>query len=229
MTRHSIFIDVGSHRGETLQEVTKPLWKFNVIFGFEPQKSLATSLQKEFSIHKNVVILPVGLSDHSGTSLLYGSGMGASIFSGKRDIDARTTQFIELMSAAYFFNKNINNYDCVIMKLNCEGAEAQILTDLTSNNELDKITNVMIDFDLRKIRGLQQQPSKTINMLKSAKFTRYFLAEDVMVGKTHGERIHNWLAHVPTLDDFCTCPAQVKGNIKTPNLKRRVRRFFRYP
>ncbi len=232
MNGRRIFIDVGGERGQTIREVTGPLWAFDVVFCFEPQLAMASNLREKFSKNcrraVDVVIVSAGLSDVTGATPLYGGGGSASIFEGKRNVDANDVQMIEVISSAEFFKKNIRQEDIVIMKLNCEGAEGRILTNLAEHGQLNKITNVMIDFDLRKIRGFRREPRRIMKMLAREGFDRYFLVDDVMLGKTHAHRIRNWLSHVPELPMFCNRAAELAASARTPPLRRRIRRFFRY-
>ena len=200
-----VFIDVGGHRGETLEEISKPIWLFDRIFCFEPQLDCVKSLRERFT-KGNIRIIPAALDDATGTSILFGSEMGASLFEDKADIDRNRQQQIHTLRATEFFRKHIHEDDLVIMKLNCEGAEGRILRDLMESDELHKIGNVMIDFDLHKIRSMRSEPRRILRMLTNVGFRNYFLAEDVMVGTTHASRIRNWLAHVPQLNEFCVQP-----------------------
>ena len=205
-----------------------PIWSFDTVYCFEPQKSLAEKLLEEFGDRPDIVIVAAALSDRTERTILYGQGGGATIFAEKREVDADETQDIETISAARFFSQNITADDCVVVKLNCEGAEGGILRDLAANGQLNKVANVMIDFDLRKVHGSRREPRRILRVLAASGFDRYLLAEDVMVGETHAHRIRNWLAHVPQLDSFCTRPAEIRKNAVPAPLRRRIKRFFRY-
>ena len=226
MGGRNIFVDVGGAYGQTIEEISGPLWKFDLIFSFEPQKTFADNLKKKYG--SVATIIPAALSDSTGQCNLYGDGGSASIFSRKRNVDIAKVQVIETISANEFFQDNIGTEDFVLIKLNCEGAEGRILTDLAAGRQLDKVANVMIDFDLRKVRGARRQPRKIMNMLAEQGFDRYFLSDDVMLGKSHAERIRNWLAHIPELERFCTDSMKIVAERKSPPLRRRIRRFFRY-
>lgn len=223
----AVFIDVGGHRGETLEEISKPLWLFDRIFCFEPQLACVKYLREKFS-RENIKIIPAALDDSTGTRILFGSEMGASLFEDKADIDSSRQQQIHTLRSTEFFRQHIHEDDLVIMKLNCEGTEGRILCDLMQSDELHKIGNVMIDFDLRKIRRMRREPKRILRMLSNVGFQNYFLAEDVMVGATHASRIRNWLAHVPQLKVFCAQPDMIAEGRKKPGLSRRIRRFIRY-
>ncbi len=229
--RKNIFIDVGGGLGETLLEVTGALWKFDLIYSFEPQETMLSQLRTRFSSEiksGRVVVIPAGLADFTGEKILYGEGHGASIYAEKQDIDSSKKQIIKLIDVAEFFRENISNDDMVIMKLNCEGSEGIILESLAESAQIEKLTNIMIDFDLRKIRGMKQEPKNVIRLLKKIDFKHYFLVKEVMLGKTHEQRIRNWLAQIPELEEFCNDPLIARNSIKKAKFHRRIRMFFRH-
>ena len=82
---------------------------------------------------------------------LYDPGSrGASLFADK----FRTTpaeEVIRLVRATDWFRAELGADDVIYMKLNCEGAEADIVADLLDSGELSRVRAVMIDPDVRKI------------------------------------------------------------------------------
>lgn len=134
----NIFLDVGGHKGQTVEEVLKPIYKFDVIHCFEPQLECCELMKEKFLTHivsGRLILHNFGLSDFNDIAKLYGEGMGASTFKDKQDIVSAKSQECSFVSAAYFFDKYINNQDLVIMKLNCEGGEISILEDLIKNKK----------------------------------------------------------------------------------------------
>ncbi len=51
----------------------------------------------------------------------------------------------------------------------------------------------MIDFDIRKVPGLEHHEQKIIERMKRVGFNKYSLCDHVMIGTTHQNRIRNWL------------------------------------
>ena len=199
-----IFLDVGAHLGETLEEVVKDEYLFDIIHCFEPMKQPFTKLKKRFDrerfaqygqkdSHPKIFYHNFGLSDSTAQKTIYGSGAGASIFSNKGDINSKQSQKCDFLSASQFFRQNLTKEDVIIVKLNCEGAEILILRDLLRSGEIFKINNVMIDFDAVKIPSLKTEPTILLEEMKRADFRNYALCRGVMRGATHSKRIANWL------------------------------------
>lgn len=44
-----IFLDVGRHKGETLEEVLKPAYHFNAVHSFEPQPECCARIRRKFN------------------------------------------------------------------------------------------------------------------------------------------------------------------------------------
>lgn len=191
-----IFLDVGSHEGQTLEEVTKPRYRFDRIYAFEPMAREFDILTERFGHLGNVALFNFGLADSSGRRDLYGTndGMEASIYPEKLDTDETVVSRCSFVRASEFVAElpDVPIY----VKLNCEGAEVLILDDLIGSREIHRLANVMIDFDIRKVPGRDHEAAAVLRRLKSVGFTRFSLCEKVMIGPTHQDRIANWLTKV---------------------------------
>ncbi len=191
-----IFLDVGGHLGQTLEEITKPGYHFDQIYCFEPMPREFAQLQARFSGCANVLLQNYGLADSTGSRCIYGTNadMGASIYQSKSDLDdPNIVTECAFVRASDFFRGEIEPDDLVVMKLNCEGSETIICNDLLDSGEIEKIANAMIDFDVRKIPERAGEERALLDRFREAGFTRYSKAEDVMHGPTHQARIRNWI------------------------------------
>lgn len=193
-----IFLDIGAHEGHTLEEVTKPAWPFTRIYAFEPMPDQYETLRARFGSDERVSLLAYGLSNKSGAATLYGSnaGLEASLYADKIDVDETIATECLFVRASAFFEMTLNREEPVFVKLNCEGAEVPILDDLIDSGEIWKATNVMIDFDIRKVPGKESEAERILARLAEIGFDRYCLCEDVMHGATHQDRIAAWLRGV---------------------------------
>ena len=79
------------------------------------------------------------------------------------------------------------------MKLNCEGAEADIVEDLLESGELARVRSVMIDPDVRKIPSQAHRERELRERLRASGLTNYTMEDEAMVGETHRARIQHWL------------------------------------
>jgi len=190
-----IFVDVGAHDGQTLEEVVKPRHGFDVIYAFEPMPDQYRTLRERFSDDPRVRLLNAGLADDVGARILYGdnSQMDATLYPTKRDIPDPSFQTKCLFVRASTFFLALPAEETVVVKLNCEGAEVLILNDLIESGTIWRIHEAMIDFDIRKVDGHEHEEQEILDRLGDIGFTRYVLSEDVMSGETHQDRIANWL------------------------------------
>ena len=79
------------------------------------------------------------------------------------------------------------------MKLNCEGAECDILLNLFKSGEATKLTEALIDFDATKIPSAQGRVAKVQALLKNATFSYHYPEEVQYEMVTNFGGIRNWL------------------------------------
>ena len=184
-----IFLDVGAHHGETLQEVLKKKYNFDVIYAFEPSKKCLSKLKKYKS--KKLIINNFGLGKKFENKELYSpGGLGANVYVNSNN---QNTERILIKQASKWFKNNIKNNDIVFVKLNCEGGECDIINDLLINKQFYKIYNIMITFDVRDIPGKEYEELIIRKKLKNYKLNNFCFSDDVMIGNTHKKRIEYWL------------------------------------
>ncbi len=200
----NIFLDVGGHEGQTLQEVLRPAYRFDVIHCFEPQRECYELLKRKFGAYLGgrLVLHNFGLADFDGEKELYGEGIGASLFPDKRDVDNREIQKCRFVRASSFFCEHINAGNLVVMKLNCEGGEVLILRDLIQSAKIHLLSNVMIDFDIRKVPSKKHEQGNIINELNEAGFKNYINEKETMIGITHQASIRFWLSNLDNAEEF---------------------------
>lgn len=191
-----IFLDVGGNVGQSLEEAVKPCWRFDHLWSFEPMAEEAAVLAERFGGLANVTVCPYGLLDRSGWVPVYGTNacIEASIWPQKTDVDADVIHLCPMVEASEFFRANIAADDYVIMKLNCEGAEVLILDNLADSGELDKVGAAMIDPDINRVPGEEQTLVDLLARFEAIGFDRYQMADRVMKGDTHQDRIAHWLS-----------------------------------
>lgn len=191
-----VFVDVGAHIGYTLEEVIKPKYAFDKIYAFEPMPRQFVGLTCAYSTISNVELFHCGLLDITGQRNIYGTNalLEASIHPNSGVVNGSVVTVCDFIEASEFFRTRLSSDDTNIVKLNCEGSEILILNNLMDSGEIWKIANVMIDFDIRKVSGLEYQEQQILDRFKEIGFKNYSLCDDVMVGSTHQERIAHWLA-----------------------------------
>lgn len=199
-----IFLDVGGHYGETLEEVMAPYWAFDHVFTFEPDPDCVAIIKEKFSqelADDRLSIVQAGLSSREGEALLYGDnqGGGATILENKKGMDRAVVKSIPLLNAATFLRATLREVDVPYLKLNCEGAEVEILNHLVAEGLIHRFASIMADFDITKTKGGFFKKRDTIQRLRQAGYQQLCLSEEVMVGKTYRDRTANWLLRYPEL------------------------------
>jgi FkbM family methyltransferase len=186
-----VFLDVGAHTGESLHAVRDPKYGFERIYCFEPASSCWPAL--EAVRDHRVTVCRFGLWDKTCAQPLYDAGsIGASLFADKFELRP-SNELVRFVRATEWFGENLGEGDEIYLKLNCEGAEFDIVEDLLDSGEFAQVRSAMIDPDVRKIPSRAHRERELRARLAADGATNYFLEEDVMVGATHRERIQNWL------------------------------------
>ncbi|MFA4890700.1 MAG: FkbM family methyltransferase [Candidatus Paceibacterota bacterium] len=149
-----IFLDVGAYTGDTAKAVLSSKHYFDKIYCFEPQIELCEMI-REINNSK-ITVCEYGLWNKTCGSRLYWTNRknGATIYKNKfikkadSEIKSLDGKFVK---ASDWFRDNLKYDDYVVMKINCEGAECDILDDLFESGEYKKLNALMVDFDVRKI------------------------------------------------------------------------------
>lgn len=115
------------------------------VYAYEPVRSTYELLQSNIAINgiKNVKSFNYGVSNLMGKSLINvspASGL-SSLFSGSR---SKKTEEIRLVTIDKIFREN-NIKKCDLLKVDCEGAEYDIFTNLSAKI-FDKIDNIAVEF-----------------------------------------------------------------------------------
>lgn len=199
-----IFLDVGAHDGQTLDEVLRPEYGFDVVYAFEPMRAQYENLVTRFS-DSRLVICEFGLAGVTGSLPIFGTNdeMEASLYAAKADVDASIYRFCQFVQASAWFRQVIPEDATVVVKLNCEGAECEIIDDLIDSGEIWKITTAAVDFDVRKIPGMEHREFEIVGRLRAIGVDYVVdagLAYGTALGAelpdaTHQDRIRFWLTH----------------------------------
>jgi len=190
-----IFLDIGSHVGQTLLEVTKEKYAFDKIVCFEPSRVCLKELKKFAENDERIVICNFGLSNRNqDTELFHPGTLGGSIY--KDDdyfVDKEKVEKIQLCDANEWFKNNTNPNDYIVVKTNCEGSEVDIIDSLIDGNFMKNIYSFLITFDIREHEEFQYREIEIRKRLKQEKLKNYCFSDDVMIGASHEKRIENWL------------------------------------
>jgi hypothetical protein len=135
-----------------------------------------------------------GLAGNTGQLPLYGSNaqLEASIYRTKNDVDNTVVTVCDFVEASRFFTTYIAAHDDVYLKLNCEGAEVPILDNLCFTGEINKVSHLMVDFDIAKVVGFEKEEGRIRERLAGVGMN-YTTPPDIGVFHSHQDFIAAWL------------------------------------
>lgn len=190
-----VFLDVGANTGQSLMAALDPAFRFDRIVCFEPASACWPKLEAlAKGAQRRVSIEPFGLWDRNCEQAIHQPGkQGAGLWKKDKDQRPEETEVCRFVRASEWIGKHIRSGDQAFLKLNCEGAECDILDDLLDSGAFERIAFAMVDFDVRKIADLKHREAETRARLERFGFPRVAYCKDVMKGDTHQDRIKNWL------------------------------------
>lgn len=189
-----VFLDVGAHIGQTLAAAKR--WNFDRIYCFEPAKQHRPTL--EALADDRTTVLSFGLLDRTVEMPLYNvGGQGASLW--KRPERSKVSETCRFVRASNWMPDNIisSHGHEAWMKLNVEGAELDILTDLMDTGEIGRINYLLVMWDARKIPEIA--PRMEAVRARLATYARPIVTDsrDIPDAKTREDRIDGWLSTTP--------------------------------
>lgn len=186
-----IFLDVGAWIGDTAKEVLESKHQFDKIYCFEPQIDLCEII-KQINNDK-IIVCEYGLWKETNTLPLYmvKHTEGATLYSDKFKEETKHSE-IKTIKASDWFKENLKLEDFVVLKMNCEGAECDILDDLFESGEYTKISALIVDFDARKIPSLQHRMQAIKEKIKKSKIPNICIYNDKNY-KAHNEALQGYI------------------------------------
>ena len=185
-----MFIDVGGHLGETLEEAVRPKWRFDRLYVVEPASVCLPSIER--FADQRVQIVHAGWGPTDATAELHDPGeIGASIHAGK----ALTVQVetIQVLDAGAWCAENLRDSDEVWLKVNCEGAECDVLDRVIDAGQMSRIDHLVVHFDVEKIPGMEHR-SDDLRRRLDASGVEWIEARSILFGRSHALKTANWLS-----------------------------------
>jgi FkbM family methyltransferase len=185
-----VFLDVGAHVGETLQQALDPRYGFARVVCFEPVEACWPALER--LADDRVEICRFGLWKETCRRPMYGAGsQGASLFPDSGGTGG--TEVVELVRASEWFENHLTGRDEVYLKLNVEGSEADILDDLMQSGEIAKVRSALVDFDVRKMPSLAHREREIRQGMRDLGYSQILRLKEDHKGPTHASTVENWL------------------------------------
>jgi FkbM family methyltransferase len=184
-----VFLDIGSHMGETILEAQQAKYGFDRIVCFEPASPCWPALQAIARKDPRVEICKFGLGREDGTIELHNPGNeGASIINGEGPVEE-----VQIVDAAAWFRDNLHSTDFIVAKTNCEGAEVAIINRLLDADLFGWAVTFLVTFDIRHFPEHRGEEAKLRARLRRSGLRNFCFSDDVMIGTTHQRRIAHWL------------------------------------
>ena len=164
-----VFLDIGGHIGQsTHQAILSNL--FDQIYTFEPVPGLASKIEAIAHAHQDhralveIIVAALGIDDGEATLYMPGTHSG-TIYQNrwKKDPDSIV---VPKLDSGRWFKENLRPDDVVFVKINCEGGEVGIIDSLERSSQLSKIELVMIDFDVKRLFGRDDERLRLIRILE---------------------------------------------------------------
>lgn len=160
----NIFIDVGAHIGESLEEALRPIYDLHEVIAIEPSsfgyKKLLKFRDPRLTIYKTAV------SNFEGKTTLYAAGsVGGSLFPDKSR-HWPDSESVIVNKFSKFFQEYINKDSNIYVKINIEGSEYFLLSEILLLIKIYKFKSILLSVDLPKVPSLaiyQQDLTSLIN------------------------------------------------------------------
>jgi FkbM family methyltransferase len=187
----STFIDVGANIGQSLEAALR--FKFDRIVCFEPVTD-SFNILKRSTQDPRVEFHNLGLWNKNCSSNIYSPHtLAATLYKDHLDAEAGSVACM-FVKASEWFRDFVSPDEELVVKMNCEGAECDIVLDLLQSGEFRKVKNMMIDFDAKKVPSQCHKVMPVQQALLGLGLgPKVCLCDDVMHGTTHVDRISNWL------------------------------------
>lgn len=189
----NLFMDVGAHDGQTLRPALEWRPKFDLVFCFEPVADCATRCRDAADRDPRAVVYPFGLWNRSTLAPVYGAGTkGGSLW--PKDNLAADAKVVtgRFERASSWMKSNVSLADRLWLKLNCEGAECDILEDLLDSGEFSKVSFLLVCWDAMKIEAQRHRVADVVPRLPLDTCRVMYGSE--ITASTHHERITKWLS-----------------------------------
>lgn len=184
-----IFVDVGAHVGETLEEAISPRWGFDRIYCFEPATSNLDALAE--IADDRVIVVAAGWWHEDACLEIHDPGdIGASVYAAKARSDK--TEKCLFIDASDWLEKNTTSNDEIWVKLNCEGAECTVIEHLDRTGVLARISHLMVHFDIEKVPGHAGEAGSARALLEK-RGVETIEGKDILFGRSHAAKTENWL------------------------------------
>ena len=143
LNQESVVFDLGGYQGWFAESINN---KFgSKVYVFEPSISLYENMNKKFKNNLDIELFNYGLSDVSGEFEFLNANEGSCIAEYGNDSVSNNIEIVNIKAFSETYESiGIDTID--LLKINVEGAEYPIMSDIFKNNLQCKIKNFQIQF-----------------------------------------------------------------------------------
>jgi len=172
LNKNSIVFDLGGYHGEFTQKIFDEYGCS--IYVFEPVKEYCAIIENRFKNNSKIKVFNFGLSDKDEFMdiLLNNDGSSTFLSEGKKET-------IILKSVINFLKKEeINQID--LLKINIEGGEFSVLSELIQNDQIQNINNLQIQFHnfIPNAEEMRENIRKEFTKTHNLTYDYYFIWEN---------------------------------------------------
>lgn len=182
-----IFLDIGAYIGDSVDFFLRhhPLSEDFEIFSFECDKRNLSILKSKALPTK--VIEAAAWSSGGVKHYYFGKDDGGSLYPDKKTGGVHPRQYypVRTIDLARFIKINFHSDDYIILKLNCEGAEYEIIPHLKNKGVLDWVNLLFVQWHYGKIPSITKEKHEEASGMKknykwdvmtpTQEFVEYFL------------------------------------------------------
>jgi FkbM family methyltransferase len=121
-SRHACFVDVGANQGQSIESILLA-WPEGNIVSFEANPSLAEKLARRYEKRQNVRVIAKGLSDSSGTFILFVPSYKGFVYDGLASFDRKAAMSFISEKTVFGFDRDkltISEVQCIVDTLDAQ-------------------------------------------------------------------------------------------------------------
>lgn len=166
-----VVIDCGAYKGRSLQKL-KEIYSPDICYAFEPitEYYYATKQRNPDS----TVLQKAAWITQRKKKLYIGNGEGSSLYGSKRTDNIQRDKYetVECIDFAKWIIDTFDKDDCIILKMDIEGAEYKVLNKMITTGAIEYIDILRCEWHHRKIKAIERNTHKKVmNKLKTYNIT----------------------------------------------------------
>lgn len=204
-----ILISLGSNKGGEFPtfKASKIYSSDFLIYAFEPEPRCFNKIASVAKIVPNITHIKKAVSTIDGT-LSWNIGnltVSGTLRDDKKWGMSGEKVLVETINLSRWFAENINPDDYVIMTVDIEGSEYDVLEQMISTGEIDKVNKIYVEFHNNyKFDNIEEKRDEEIRATLDARFKENFFARYVEgnlkeFGKTYPDLDPNMFNNIGTI------------------------------